>query len=643
MTETVRYSKVYLDDLAIGTGSGQVVLADGRVVVMQEINPDAIAARLAGTTSTGPYKVLTGNWSVLDGYATLDEALDAIGSSTRLLIVAAATIISVNTTIPANVELWVLGEGFFTCTATLTLNCKLHAPLRAIFNSTADVQFGKQSVYGIHPEWWGAIADGSTDCTDAVQSAMDAAHADGGLLLLGAGDYNFDTTLTPQGELTIQGMGMDVTRLMLTDTDTLLHGMESTFSLYVKDLTINVTSPPTTDEQMSGIRVDLDGTALTGRNVLYENVKCHGFNLGLFADGGSQFGIDQVTMRNIDVKNSGPASSYVGSAFHIHRSKKGYVDGAILDKNNTGEHGGYCSGAEVFEFKNMVVKNVFNTSAAVGLKIVGESAVARSYYSWSVDNCTVIDSANGILIETYQSDTLESVRIANCSFKNITDVTNPSSSTGIHISAAGTASKINSVHMSNLSFNDIAQQCITTSTGANCEMGVVVLDGARCFDWSNSAAGTYSVIGTTSSNGTIRLLGVHNVYAHGNTTNGRTIFHLGSINSNVKRMVYSGLVEVATVLPGWPIQFADADTTPSVAHGCCFYVNNTGGTTVTRLDDMFRGQRYLLYHANGNTTYDHGANIVCQEGVDMTPASGQVVEFYSPDGLVAYEVNSNRT
>lgn len=46
MTETVRYSPIFREDLALGTGTREVTLADGRVVVLHEVSADTLGLHL---------------------------------------------------------------------------------------------------------------------------------------------------------------------------------------------------------------------------------------------------------------------------------------------------------------------------------------------------------------------------------------------------------------------------------------------------------------------------------------------------------------------------------------------------------------------------------------------------------------------
>jgi len=66
---------------------------------------------------------------------------------------------------------------------------------------------------------------------------------------------------------------------------------------------------------------------------------------------------------------------------------------------------------------------------------------------------------------------------------------------------------------------------------------------------------------------------------------------------------------VSEIHPAWwgnsVIQnFADADATPSVAQGMYFKTANTGGTTITALNDGFTGQVVIVIINDANTTVD---------------------------------------
>ena len=110
--------------------------------------------------------------------------------------------------IPANVRLEIepgalLAKG--TGSPTLTINGTVDEDIRQIFSGWAvgNVTFGKaQKVY---PEWWGALGDGSTDDSTAINSAI-AAMTNGGVVSFGPLTYMGNVVL--YSNITLQGSGI---------------------------------------------------------------------------------------------------------------------------------------------------------------------------------------------------------------------------------------------------------------------------------------------------------------------------------------------------------------------------------------------------------------------------------------------------
>lgn len=86
---------------------------------------------------------------------------------------------------------------------TLTLIGDLIAPASHIFTGEGTVDLNRSKVLTARPEWWGAIADGKTNCLAAL-SACIAAHPSTALL---AGDYAISDTLRIEiPQRTLRGM-----------------------------------------------------------------------------------------------------------------------------------------------------------------------------------------------------------------------------------------------------------------------------------------------------------------------------------------------------------------------------------------------------------------------------------------------------
>lgn len=626
MTETVRYSRIYLEDLDLGAGSGQVVLADGRVVSLSQVNLDRISDQLSRASTLLPYKVLGQKWYGLAGYATLDEALDAIGTDTRTLLVTTATAITTNTTIPTNVTLWVMGEGSFTVSSgiTLTLSGPLMAAFRQIFSGSGTVKF----TYNVetYPEWWGGIGDGTTDCTTALQAAITSHPTQGGTLRLLAGTYNHTATLTRTAPLQVLGAGIDVSILQLTSTASLKHGISGTTTIRVKDITVQVQTALTSNLQMYGIRQDLDGTGLTGRQIHIENVKVRGYNACLYCDGGSQYGIDRAIYRNVDLKAAGDGTSYIGSCLYMNRVTQGEISLVTADQNNTGEHAIYCFGCKDIYLENLKITNV-TKSESQAVKIVGDGVAANeSFGTWSVRNVNFSNCTNGVLIGTYGTETLRAVTIDNIGAQDIDGTTNILGV--VTVSAAGT-SIINSVLCNNLYLEDLGYQGMHCSTAVGATIGRVEFANVWAKNWSTASSGTYTLFGT-SGTGTFQHIHLRNIYADGNSK-GRTIVGSAGQASSVSYITWEHLKEKNTTAVGRPVAHTDDDTTPSMAIGQWHYINNSNPTLITRLDDVQLGHVYTLQFANTNTTLDEGSGFLLSGGVDLTTSSHDFVQLICTD------------
>lgn len=100
--------------------------------------------------------------------------------------------VTTNTTIPTNVTLDIKRGAILTVatTKTLTINGFVQAGKYQIFSlvGTGALSFGYGSVHEIYPEWFGAVADGTTNCTTAVQNAFDSAF-EGATIRFGGGTY----------------------------------------------------------------------------------------------------------------------------------------------------------------------------------------------------------------------------------------------------------------------------------------------------------------------------------------------------------------------------------------------------------------------------------------------------------------------
>jgi len=140
---------------------------------------------------------------VIDCAASI-ESIKANQSNVGTVFIPRGTFsIVTNLTIPVGMKLrFEAGATFAIATAvTLTINGTLDAGPYQIFSctGTGKVVFGVGAVTEVYPKWWGAVADGTTDCSAAIQAAIDSIGLVGSMVVkpvvFGPGSYKINTCL----------------------------------------------------------------------------------------------------------------------------------------------------------------------------------------------------------------------------------------------------------------------------------------------------------------------------------------------------------------------------------------------------------------------------------------------------------------
>lgn len=173
--------------------------------------------------------------AVLDGASDNAAALNAALAAAQTAGVRVVTVaggaarIASNVTIPSGVTLRVLEGATIkpAAGATLTINGTFDAGLYSVFDLSegGSVVLGRGAVEYVVPQWWGAVGDGVTDDTAAIQAAIDAAAPNRtttswtierlAVVFVPPGDWLIDGQLIlPEGVL-LQGAGPYATRLIL--------------------------------------------------------------------------------------------------------------------------------------------------------------------------------------------------------------------------------------------------------------------------------------------------------------------------------------------------------------------------------------------------------------------------------------------
>lgn len=120
-----------------------------------------------------------------------------------------------NGAVMINAPITILAGAAFIQNSTLALNgAVLAAPSDHIFQGVGAVTFGNAAVPEVYPEWWGAVADGTTNDSAAIQASVTA--ASGGQVRLGSASYAITTEITLLPNTTIQGSGVGSTAIIPT-------------------------------------------------------------------------------------------------------------------------------------------------------------------------------------------------------------------------------------------------------------------------------------------------------------------------------------------------------------------------------------------------------------------------------------------
>lgn len=109
-------------------------------------------------------------------YTDFATAVSTIGATEATLLIPTQQSVTDDVTVPATLHLFFTRGGSLNIsnTKTVTINGPLSAGLFQIFEGAGAVAFGSNSAGVSYPQWWGAVVDGATDDTAAIEAADDA-------------------------------------------------------------------------------------------------------------------------------------------------------------------------------------------------------------------------------------------------------------------------------------------------------------------------------------------------------------------------------------------------------------------------------------------------------------------------------------
>jgi len=112
---------------------------------------------------------------------TIKAFVDAVSTNTATICLrhnsgSATTTYTLTTseTIPSNITLEREDGAIIDGVGTLTINGPFKSGLSQAFGSSITIAFGDGFIKEVYPQWWGAVGDGATSNTAAIQSALDS-------------------------------------------------------------------------------------------------------------------------------------------------------------------------------------------------------------------------------------------------------------------------------------------------------------------------------------------------------------------------------------------------------------------------------------------------------------------------------------
>lgn len=159
-------------------------------------------------------------------YSSFNTCMAAAAPYGNTVLVCSNTSLTANVIVPANVKLIFADNGSINIPTGMLVYLigRVDAPLEQIFTGNGNVWFHSShtSPY-IYPEWFGAKADGSTDCSPAINKALNARRfpqsTGQAFVKLHPGVYNCNSTININYDGTVfEGSGKRMTFLQYNPT-----------------------------------------------------------------------------------------------------------------------------------------------------------------------------------------------------------------------------------------------------------------------------------------------------------------------------------------------------------------------------------------------------------------------------------------
>lgn len=332
MTETIRYTRIALEDLDLGTGSTQVTLADGRNVTMNQVNLAGIAQD-AAVMSFDQVAVQSVK------HANFVSAITTLGSTVATVVIASLQSVGANLTVPANITLLFVDQGQISVStgATLTIDGRISAANVQIFTGAGTIDLSN-TINPLEYAYWkggsglpyligyrGGGSDTTTPWTlqdtagtTARRLSLEASGAGGAEMQMVPG-----SSATPSSQVT-----NDLILKHVPGTDLEQLRIRTSSNQYIIDSTYSQTGTARNIYFQMGARIEPSAVAGHNALILYGDASVDIHSSSYTADGktwGATYarftdpGDSGTTKVILDTRSATPASNTADACFHEYR------------------------------------------------------------------------------------------------------------------------------------------------------------------------------------------------------------------------------------------------------------------------------------------------------------------------------------
>lgn len=444
---------------------------------------------------------------------------------------------------------------------------------------------------------YGAVGDGSTDDTSAIQAAVDGlptSTPNGGTVLFPAGTYLVSSAITT-GSLSnihFRGMGTGATIIRANSAaiDVFCVGPAAT--------------PRKNRFSFSDLHIDSDVTKTAGAGINFQNttwISVHNVFINEMDVGISMNNVSTGFLDKVIIYNDGTSATKKG--IYIEDGNDQIIDHTLIYFGATNE--GH-SGIHVVDTDAMWIDNTDVIGCAKGLALMPTGA--GKAIDWSFISNSAFDSGTngvGIYIEVAASGGLKGIVFTN--------TWTGSNTKGVHI--ASSAGYVDGVHFLGHRSISNSEQGVLIADGEN-----ITLDNLYCTNNGKSASEAGIEIAANISEFAIRncrsgqMANQSNTQGYGILVNAGTGDNYIITDNDVRLNITKGILDsangnnsiVADNLHSDGIDVASTATVTLPSSGDFF--NVTGTTNITSVTASWTGRRVSLKFA-GILTFTDGSNL----------------------------------